>query len=72
MLNNDFSIGIIGLGTVGTATIKLLEKEIISINRKAGKNIIIKAISSKNFSKKRDIDLTRYEWEDSPEHLSMS
>ena len=71
MLNNDFSIGIIGLGTVGTATIKLLEKEIISINRKAGKNIIIKAISSKNFSKKRDIDLTRYEWEDSPEHLSM-
>ena len=71
MLNNIFSIGIVGLGTVGTATIKLIEKEIESINRKSGKNIIIKAISSKNFSKKRDIDITKYEWEDKPEKLAM-
>ena len=71
MLDNNFSIGIVGLGTVGTATIKLLEKEIDSINSKSGKRIIIKAISSKNFSKKRDIDLTKYEWEDNPEKLSI-
>ena len=71
MLNNNFSIGIVGLGTVGTATIKLLEKEIESINNKSGKNIIIKAISSKNHSKKRDIYLTRYEWENNPEQLSI-
>ena len=71
MLNNIFSIGIVGLGTVGTATIKLIEKEIESINRKSGKNIIIKAISSKNYSKKRDIDLTKYEWEDNSEQLAM-
>jgi homoserine dehydrogenase len=71
MLNNNFSIGIIGLGTVGTATIKLIEKEIESINRKSGKNIIIKAISAKKYSKKRDIDITKYEWEDNPEQLAM-
>ena len=71
MLNNNFSIGIVGLGTVGTATIKLIEKEIESINRKSGKNIIIKAISSKNYSKKRNIDITKYEWEDNPEKLAM-
>ena len=71
MLNNNFSIGVVGLGTVGTATIKLIEKEIESINRKAGKKIIIKAISSKNYSKKRDIDITKYEWEGNPEKLAM-
>ena len=71
MVNNNFSIGVVGLGTVGTATIKLIEKEIESINRKAGKKIIIKAISSKNYSKKRDIDITKYEWEDNPEKLAI-
>lgn len=71
MFNNNFSIGIVGLGTVGTATIQLLEKKIESINFKTGKNIIIKAISSKNFSKKRNIDLTKYEWENNPEKLAI-
>ena len=71
MFNNNFSIGIVGLGTVGTATIQLLEKKIESINFKSGKNITIKAISSKNFSKKRNIDLTKYEWENDPEKLAM-
>ena len=71
MLNNNFSIGIVGLGIVGTATIKLIEKEIESINRKSGKKIMIKAISSKNYSKKRDIDITKYEWEGNPEKLAM-
>ena len=43
MFNNNFSIGIVGLGTVGTATIQLLEKKIESINFKSGKNIINKS-----------------------------
>jgi len=71
MFNNNFSIGIVGLGTVGTATIQLLEKKIESINFRSGKNIIIKVISSKNFSKKRNIDLTKYEWENNPEKLAI-
>jgi len=69
MPNNNFSLGIVGIGTVGTATVKLLEKEIDNVNHKSGKNIIIKAISSKNFSKCRDIDISKYEWEKDPEKL---
>ena len=69
MTNNNFSLGIVGIGTVGTATVKLLEKEIDNVNHKSGKNIIIKAISSKNFSKCRDIDISKYEWEEDPEKL---
>jgi len=66
----DFSIGIAGLGTVGTATIKLLEKEIYNINKKAGKEIKIVAVSANNFSKERDIDISKYEWEENPEKLA--
>ena len=69
MPNNNFSLGIVGIGKVGTATVKLLEKEIDNVNHKSGKNIIIKAISSKNFSKCRDIDISKYEWEKNPEKL---
>lgn len=65
-----FSIGIAGLGTVGTATIKLLENEIKNINLKAGKEVKIVAISAKDLSKNREIDISKYEWEKNPENLA--
>lgn len=68
--SNIFSIAIVGLGTVGTATIQLLENQLTNINNKSGKKIIIKAISAKNKTKPRNIDLSRYDWEDSPEILT--
>ena len=63
--SNIFSIAIVGLGTVGSATIQLLEDQLANINNKSGKKIIIKAISAKNKTKSRNINLSRYEWEDS-------
>ena len=66
----DFSLGIIGLGTVGTATIKLLEEQLVIINKKSGKNIIIKAISARDVSKPRGINISKYDWEESPIKLT--
>ena len=66
----DFSLGIIGLGTVGTATIKLLEEQLVNINKKSGKNIIIKAISARDISKPRGINTSKYDWEESPIKLT--
>ena len=66
----DFSLGIIGLGTVGTATIKLLEEQLVNINKKSGKNIIIKAISARDVSKPRGINISKYDWEESPIKLT--
>ena len=66
----DFSLGIIGLGTVGTATIKLLEEQLVIINKKSGKNIIIKAISARDVSKPRGINISKYDWEESPIKLA--
>ena len=66
----DFSLGIIGLGTVGIATVKLLEKQLVNINKKSGKNIIIKAISARDISKPRGININKYDWEESPIKLT--
>ena len=66
----DFSLGIIGLGTVGIATVKLLEEQLVNINKKSGKNIIIKAISARDISKPRGININKYDWEESPIKLT--
>ena len=52
-MNETFSLGIAGLGTVGTATIKLIQNNIDEISEKSGKKIIIKAVSAKDISKDR-------------------
>lgn len=64
--SKSFSIGLVGLGTVGSATLKLLENQLININQKSGKKIIIKAISAKDKNKNRNIDINKYDWEESP------
>lgn len=65
-----FSIGVVGLGTVGAASIKLLESQLNNINIKSGKEIIIRAVSARNFSKTRNFDLSKYEWEEDPINLT--
>ena len=65
-----FSLGIVGLGTVGVATIELLEKQLSNINNKSGKKIIIKAVCAKNKNKSRNIDISKYNWEESPMRLT--
>ena len=67
---NSFSLGIVGLGTVGLATLKLLENQLDNINKKSGKKIIIKAISAKDKNKSRSIDVSKYDWEESPLKLT--
>ena len=65
-----FNIGVAGLGTVGTATIKLIEDNINEISEKSGKKIIIKAVSAKDNSKDRSINLKRYYWEKDASNLA--
>ena len=62
-MNETFAIGVAGLGTVGTATIKLIQNNIDEINEKSGKKIIIKAVSAKENLKDRGINLKKYHWE---------
>ena len=59
-------IGVVGLGTVGIAVIRLLETNAELIARRAGRPIRVVAISARDAAKSRDIDVSPYRWEIDP------
>lgn len=62
-------IALAGLGTVGTGVIRLIETNAELISRRAGRPIRITAVSARDRSKDRGIDLSAYEWDDDPTRL---
>jgi homoserine dehydrogenase len=57
-------IALAGLGTVGVGVIKLIEANAGLIARRAGRPIMITAVSARSRGKDRGIDLNAYGWED--------
>lgn len=57
-------IAIVGLGTVGAGVIRLLQENGALIARRAGRPIEISAISARDRTRDRGIDLSPYEWVD--------
>lgn len=57
-------IGLAGLGTVGGGVVKLLEANAALIARRADRPIVITAISARDRSRERGIDLSRFAWVD--------
>ncbi len=70
MDKNPFKIGIAGLGTVGTGIIDVYQKNIREINKKAGREIILMAVSAQNKNRDRGVVLTDFHWEDNPLSLA--
>ncbi|WP_164115972.1 homoserine dehydrogenase [Sphingorhabdus sp. Alg239-R122] len=58
------NIALAGLGTVGTGVIRLLTENADLITRRAGRPIKITAVTARDRSKDRGIDLSVYDWED--------
>lgn len=63
-MSEPLRIALAGLGTVGGGVIRLLEANAGLIARRAGRPITISAISARNRSKDRGVDLSSYAWED--------
>lgn len=57
-------IALAGLGTVGAGVIRLVEANAALIQRRAGRPIVITAVSARNRDKDRGVDLSPYAWED--------
>jgi homoserine dehydrogenase len=57
-------IALAGLGTVGAGVIRLIETNAALIARRAGRPIQITAVSARDRTKKRGVDLSPYAWED--------
>ena len=57
-------IALAGLGTVGGGVIRLIETNGPLIERRAGRPIVITAVSARDRNKDRGVDISRYGWED--------
>jgi homoserine dehydrogenase len=57
-------IALAGLGTVGAGVIRLVEANAALIARRAGRPIAITAVSARDRSRDRGVDLTPYAWDD--------
>jgi homoserine dehydrogenase len=58
------NIALAGLGTVGAGVIRLIEANSALIARRAGRPIRIAAVSARDRTKDRGVDLSPYAWED--------
>ena len=55
-------VGLAGLGTVGTGVIRLVEENAALIARRAGRAIEIVAVTARDRTKDRGVDLSGYRW----------
>ncbi len=63
-------IALAGLGTVGTGVIRLIAENGAMIAQRAGRPIVVAAISARDRNRDRGIDLNAYPWFDQPEELA--
>jgi homoserine dehydrogenase len=69
-MSQPLKIAIAGLGTVGAGVIKLLEANRDLIARRAGRAIDVVAVSARDRSRDRGVDLTSLAWADDPVTLA--
>lgn len=65
-MSKPFRIGIAGLGTVGAGVVRMLQDNADLITMRAGRPIEVVSVSARDANKKRDVDLSNYEWLDTP------
>ncbi len=66
MVNKQLNIGIIGLGTVGSVVVEILEKKNNYFKRKYNLKINILGIAAKSINKKRAFNVKKYKWYNNP------
>ncbi|MFB3053945.1 MAG: homoserine dehydrogenase [Alphaproteobacteria bacterium] len=65
-MNQPLNIAIAGLGTVGSATVRLLQDHGALLARRCGRDIMISAVSARDRSRDRGLELKDIEWVDDP------
>lgn len=63
-------LGIAGLGTVGTGVVKIIRQKANLLAARAGRPVVITAVSARSKGKDRGVPLGDYAWEDDPVKLA--
>ncbi|MCX7888698.1 MAG: homoserine dehydrogenase [Rhodobacteraceae bacterium] len=70
-MSDPLRLGIAGLGTVGRGVVRIVQRHGELIAARAGRAIEIAAVSARDRSKDRGIDLSALAWEDDPVALAQ-
>jgi homoserine dehydrogenase len=69
-MTRPLRLGIAGLGTVGTGTVKIVQRHAALLTARTGREITISAVSARTKGKDRGVRLGGYAWEDGPVALA--
>lgn len=64
MSDKPLRVGLAGLGTVGAGLVKLLAENAELVSRRANRPVVITAVSARDRTRDRGIDLSGFAWED--------
>ncbi len=64
-------LGLAGLGTVGIGVVKIVQRHADLLAARAGRPVVITAVSARDRTKNRDADLSGYAWETDPVALAL-
>lgn len=70
MTTAPLRLGIAGLGTVGTGVVRIVQNHPELLAIRAGRPIVITAVSARDRQKNRDMDLSGYAWESDARNLA--
>ncbi|MEW9854802.1 homoserine dehydrogenase [Novosphingobium sp. M1R2S20] len=70
-MSEPLNIALAGLGTVGSGVVRLIETNADLIARRARRPIRIAAVSARDRTKDRGVDLSRYQWLDDPAEMAL-
>jgi homoserine dehydrogenase len=71
-MSSPLRLGVAGLGTVGAALLKLLDRQANALAERTGRRIAVTAVSARDRGKVRDLDLARFDWVSDPVALAAS
>ncbi|MBN7785849.1 homoserine dehydrogenase [Ponticoccus gilvus] len=69
-MSDPLRLGIAGLGTVGAGVVKIVRQKATLLAERAGRPVVVSAVSARTRDKDRGVPLSAYAWEDDPVALA--
>ncbi|MEB8387432.1 homoserine dehydrogenase [Rhodobacteraceae bacterium KMM 6894] len=70
-MTDPLRLGIAGLGTVGVGVVRIVRQKAALLAERAGRPVVITAVSARSKDKDRGVSLSDYAWEDDPVTLAQ-
>lgn len=71
-MSHEFRVGVAGLGTVGASAVRMLARQDEQLFARLGRRVRVSAVSARNRSRDRGLDLAALTWFDDPVALARS